>query len=112
MRPKLKQCKRDEELESYRPLYNTSFLSKVFESAAKMQLLDHISKFECLSKYQSAYRVNHSVETGLYRLNNDLINMRTKGDTNLLIQLNLSAAFDTVDINIQKSYGLYIGLAI
>ena len=77
-----------------------------------MQLLDHISKFECLCKYQSAYRVSHSVETAVYRLNKDLINMRTKGDTILLIQLDLSAAFDTVDINIQKSYGLYIGLAL
>ena len=65
-----------------------------------MQLLDHISKFECLSKYQSANRVNHSVETALCRLNNDLINRRSKGDTILLIQLDLSAAFETADINI------------
>ena len=100
VRPKLKSGKDSEVLESYRPLYNTSFLSKVLESAAKIQLLDHISKFECLSKYQSAYRASHSVETALCRLNNDLILRRCRGETTLLVQLDLTAAFDTVDIAI------------
>ena len=65
-----------------------------------MQLLDHISKFECLSECQSACRVSHYVETDLCRLNNDLINSRINRDTILLIQLDLSAAIDTVDIKI------------
>ena len=87
-------------LESYRPLFKNSFFSKNLESAAKIQISYHISKLEYLSKYQSGYRANHSVETALRRLYNDLILKRCRGEKPLLVQLDLSAAFDTVDIDV------------
>ena len=57
---KLKHDKNAKELQSYRPLHNTSFPSKVLESAATIQLLDHISKFESIWKLCEALRQNCS----------------------------------------------------
>ena len=46
---------------------------------------------------QSAYRTNHSIETALLRVNNDLLCDMDKGKVSALLLLDLSAAFDTVD---------------
>ena len=97
VRPKIKGCGDPDELSSYRPLYNTSVLSKILESAALSQLLGHLGKFESFPKVQSAYRESHSVETAMCKIYNDLIIRKCKGDCTLLVLLDLSAAFDTVD---------------
>ena len=97
VRPKIKGSSDPDELSSYRPLYNTSILSKVLESAALSQLLAHLKKFESFSKVQSAYREFHSVETAMCKIYNDLIIRKCEGNCTLLVLLDLSAAFDTVD---------------
>ena len=96
VRPMLKPGKSSEDLLSYRPLYNTSFLSKVLEHAALDQLKSHLNKFNYFSRYQSAYREFHSVETAMCKIYNDLVISKACGDCTLLILLDQSAAFDTV----------------
>ena len=46
---------------------------------------------------QSAYRQNHSTETVLIKVKNDLLMNMNKGHLTLLILLDLSSAFDNVD---------------
>ena len=49
---------------------------------------------------QSAYRKNHSTETAHLKVKNDVLMKMNSQHAVLLILLDLSAAFDTVDHNI------------
>ena len=85
-------------------------MAKFLEKCVLKQLNKHISKFECLPWFQSAYREFHSVETALCRVHNDLYKTKTQGGCSILILLDLSSAFDTIDrktlLNDLKSWGI------
>jgi len=51
------------DLNSYRPISNWSFLSKVVERVAAVRLSAHIESQQLLPCRQSAYRAGHSTET-------------------------------------------------
>ena len=98
VRPLLKQAGLDVDvLKHYRPVSNLSFLSKVVESVIASQLRKHLEDNDLLEKMQSAYRAKHSTETAMIRILNDLLRGVDKKSGMLLILLDLSAAFDTVD---------------
>ena len=46
---------------------------------------------------QSAYRAKHSTETAILRVHNDILMAIDQGKTAILLMLDLSAAFDTID---------------
>ena len=61
--------------------------------------------------FQSAYRQNHSTETALLKVMNDILLNLNNQRVTLLILLDLSAAFDTVDRNtmlrrLEYSFGI------
>ena len=84
------------DLNSYRPISNLSYLSKLIETIISEQLWSHIQEINVIPENQSAYRANHSTETTLCSIMNDMVNMVDEGKCGILIMLDLSAAFDTV----------------
>jgi len=50
-----------------------------------------------LPELQSAYRVHHSTETAVLKVLADILSALDIGDVGVLMLLDLSAAFDTVD---------------
>ena len=86
-----------EDLKNYRPVFNLSFMSKVVEKAVLSQILQHVNRNKLLSDFQSAYRPYHSSEIALLKVTDDLLSAMDEGKISVLMLLNLSAAFDTID---------------
>ena len=84
------------DLSSYRPISNLSYLSKLIETTIDKQLWAHLKDVNVIPGNQSAYRENHSTETMVCSIMNDMIQMVSEGKCGILVMLDLSAAFDTV----------------
>ena len=82
---------------NFRPVTNVSFSSKCLERLAFQSLVRHLSVNNLFVPVQSAYRAQHSTETALLRVYNDLLLAVDDGDAKVLVLLDFSAAFDTID---------------
>ena len=99
-----------DELSNYRPISNLSFLSKVLEKCVYKQLTDHLTSTDLFAKFQSGYRKWHSCDTAVLKIQNDTLLMIDGKSHVVLMLLDLSAAFDTINHKIlisklQKLYG-------
>ena len=83
-----------------RPVSNLKFVSKLTEMAACNQEHSHVSANNLYLSLQSSYRKGHSTETALLKIVNDILLNMNKQHVTLLVLLDLSAAFDTVDHDI------------
>jgi len=88
---------------NYRPISTLNNVSKILEKLFLARLLQHINTSSNLNPHQSAYRRFHSTETSLIHLLDSIYNSADNGLATLLLSLDLSAAFDTVDHSILLS---------
>jgi len=86
-----------DDLNSFRPISNLTFLSKIIERIATKQLTLHADQNELFPARQSAYRRFHSTESAVLVVHNDIIRAIDEGHVVALALLDLSSAFDTVD---------------
>ena len=82
--------------QNFRPISNLRFVSKATEVVASC-LTDHLGDNHLLETFQSAYKKEHSTETALTRINNDMLRAIDDNACVILVLLDLPAAFDTVD---------------
>ena len=108
VRPLIKGTNLDTELKNYRPISNVSFLSKITEKAAQLQLQKHFDQQSLLPNHQSAYRKHYSTETTLLNMCDNILKNMENGKCTSIVSLDLSAAFDTVNhtilLDILKGY--------
>ena len=96
--PNIKGQKVDpNEMKNYRPISNLTFLGKMVERVVLRRLNLHMDKYGMHTAEQSAYKKFHSTETILIKVVNDLLVASDKNSATILMLLDLSAAFDTVD---------------
>ena len=100
-----------ESLGSYRPISNLCFVSKVVEKCVANQLVDYLENNELLASKQSAYRRYHSCETATLKIMNDILLITDRKSKVILVLLDLSAAFDTVQhkkllMKLERNYGI------
>ena len=88
---------------NYRPISNLPFVSKILEKCVQKQLVQHLELHNLHAEHQSGYRTNHSCETATLTIYNDLLCISDLKNKVILLLLDLSAAFDTVNHNILLS---------
>ena len=82
---------------SYRPISNLPYASKVLERHVSAQLRLHLQHNNIGDPFQSAYRPSHSVETAIVSIQDDILRSLDTRKHVVLVLLDLSAAFDTID---------------
>ena len=96
--PLLKDDKLDcNVLKNYRPVSNLTFLGKLIERVVLRRLNDHLNKYNLQCPEQFAYKKNHNTETLMIKIVNDVLIAADERSATVIMLLDLSAAFDTVD---------------
>uniref|UniRef100_A0A3B5PWL6 Reverse transcriptase domain-containing protein n=3 Tax=Xiphophorus maculatus TaxID=8083 RepID=A0A3B5PWL6_XIPMA len=98
VKPLLKKSNLDpSDLANFRPISKLPFLSKILEKLVFIQLEMFLKDNNITEKFQSGFKVAHSTESALLRVYNDLLLTVDSGNIAVLLLLDLSSAFDTVD---------------
>lgn len=85
---------------NYRPVSCLPFVAKLTEKAVSFQLMNYLEAHGMLDPRQSAYRRHHSCETAVLTVLNDSLLAMDNKEVTLLVLLDLSSAFDSVDHSI------------
>ena len=86
-----------EVLDSYHPISNLPYLSKLIERVVVAQLNDHMSQHNLQEPLQSAYSKFHSTEIAIIYILNNLLCAIDNNDMVFVSLPDCSAAFDLVD---------------
>ena len=100
-----------EDVKSYRPIINLTYMSKLIERMVCRQVKSFLDGNGLLSKHQSSFRACHLTETAVLKVRSDILAVADDGKVKLLGLLDMSVAFDTVDHQIllhrlESSFGL------
>jgi hypothetical protein len=85
------------EYKNYRPISNLTLIGKLIERVVLRRLNAHMDNNNLNVSSQSGYKKCHSTETLLIRVVNDLLIASSESKATIVMLLDLSAAFDTVD---------------
>jgi hypothetical protein len=97
--PILKKISLDNNIKkNFRPIVNLQFLSKIIEKVVLKRLTHHMDTNNLNCHNQFGYKKNHSTETILLQIVNDVLIGFEKKSGTILILLDMSSAFDTVDL--------------
>ena len=92
-----KWCHDRNDLNNYRLVSNLCLNAKILEKLVSNQALYYLSSHDLNNTCQSAYRQGHSIEASILKVVNDLLLSLDKGNISVLVLLDFSSAFDTID---------------
>ena len=96
--PLLKKTNSDvDELKKYCPVSNLNFTSIIIEKIIIARIKCHHIRNNLHEPTQSAYKKNHSTETALLKISNDVIQNLDVKHCTIQTSLDLSVVFDTVN---------------
>ena len=71
----------------------------MIEKLAAKRLISHLQDNSFEEELQTAYRAKHNSETALMKVHNDITRSLDGGKAAMLVLLDLSAAFDTLEVD-------------
>ncbi len=84
-------------MKNFHPLFNLAYISKLIKNIIDSQMTTHMTVNDLHHIMQSSYKENHSTETAMLRMHNDILTALDQNKSVLIICMDLGAAFDTVD---------------
>lgn len=97
-------------LDSYRPISILPSFSKIFELLMCEQLVNFLKECNILNSHQHGYMPSRSTQTAIFQFTRYILGLLEKGMLGLGICLDLSKAYDCIDVNVLteklKLYGL------
>ena len=84
------------QFKNFRPISNLKALSKIIEKSVALQLNNYLMNNNLHENFQSAYKVHHSNETVMAKVQDDILHAIDSNKAVVLLMLDLSAAFDTL----------------
>ena len=85
---------------SYRPIALLPIISKVMERAIHNHIMEHMEANQFWHPNHHAYRKNRNTETAVIQMYDTWIQAALEGKMGAATMIDMSAAFDTVDIDI------------
>ncbi|XDV35971.1 hypothetical protein PO909_005829 [Leuciscus waleckii] len=86
-----------EVLSNFRPISKLPFLAKILEKSVFNQMQSFLDQNVALEMFQSGFKIKHNTESALLRVLNDIFLFRDSGHSVVLLLLDLTSAFDTID---------------
>ena len=96
------------QFKNFRPISNLKALSKIIEKSVALQLNNCLMNNNLHENFQSAYKVHHSTENVMLKVQDDILHAIDGNKAVVLIMLDLPAAFDAVshEILLCQRYGI------
>lgn len=107
----LSKCSRPKEFSDLRSISILPFLSKIMEKVMETQLNSFLNDNNILPEKQSGFRSGHSCETALAEVTDSVIRSLDRSMASVLIMLDYSKAFDTLNHELLLAMLKYIGLS-
>ena len=88
-----------------------SLILENIEKDIATQIQSHLINNDIVDNFQSAYKANNICETAFLRGNNDIVTTIGRGNSAMLVLLDSSVAFDTIDHDnmfciLEKDFGI------
>jgi len=96
---------------NYRPISDLSNIFKLLERLFLSRFQSHVCASDNFSSVQSAYRRHYSTDTALLHTMDSFLGSSDQGQPSLLVSLDMSATFDTIDHSILLN-GLLVGFGM
>ena len=98
--PLLKKAGLDPDIKkNYRPVNNLVFLSKLTERIVSKRIDEHMETNNLFTSEFFGYKKHHSTETMMIGMTDEILNGFDEDKCTVMLLLDLSAAFDTIDID-------------
>ena len=81
---------------NYRPISITSTISKIFESAIKVQIMQYFQDHSIITPHQSAYLHGRSTQTALHSVIDTLSSNMNDGSVSAVFAMDMAKGFDTI----------------